>query len=275
MNYLYNLPYEFTYSLLPFLPPPPDPALPKHRETMLFSCWISAKNPKTTFLQIVHRGGHVELHDKPVTAAEIMCRYPRCCVAYPYVFQQPWAVVEPDEELVLGQKYYVVPMSTIRKLQGLSPRSSPSPAGEIATSSSFDQLRNTQSSKEKEDDGMLSTCCVFMNKSTAKQTDNYKQHSKNKIDIRNLSINVNDNNGGLSHDNCFVSLFNGGRTKANVGDMRKETRTSSNRAHPRNDNILARKRTHDLTGKGLRSSPKKAWSSSDHWLPSLESITEE
>ncbi|KAK7336008.1 hypothetical protein VNO80_28203 [Phaseolus coccineus] len=242
---------------------------------MPFSCWISAKNPKTTLLQIVHRGGHVELHDKPVTAAEIMCRYPRCCVAYPYVFQQPWAVVEPDEELVLGQKYYVVPMSTIRKLQGLSPRSSPSPASEIVTSSSFDKLRNTQSSKEKEDDGMLSTCCVFMNKSTATQTDNYKQHSKNKIDIRNLSINVNDNNGGLSHDNCFVSLFNGGRTKANVGDMRKETRTSSNRAYPRNDNILASNRTHDLTGKGLRSSPKKVWSSSDHWLPSLESITEE
>ncbi|KAG2370982.1 hypothetical protein LR48_Vigan05g224500 [Vigna angularis] len=243
---------------------------------MPFPRRISAKNPKTTLLHIVHRGGYVELHDRPVTAAEIMCRYPRCCVTYPNVFQQPWAVVEPDAKLVLGQKYYVVPLSTIRKLQGLSPRSSPSPAHEIATSSSVYEIRNTQSSKEEKDDGMLSTCCVFMNKSTAKKTNNYK-HSKNKNHVRNLSTNVNDNNnnGCLLHDNCFVSLLNGGRTKATVGDMTKEIRTSSNRAHPRNDNTLTRRRTQDLTGKGLRSSPKNVWSSSDHWLPSLESITEE
>ncbi|QCE08843.1 hypothetical protein DEO72_LG10g61 [Vigna unguiculata] len=242
---------------------------------MALSRRILAKNPKTKLLQIVHRGGHVELHDRPVTAAEIMCRYPRCCVTYPHVFQQPWAVVEPDAELVLGQKYYVVPMSTIRKLQGLSPRSSPSPAREIATSSSY-EIRNTQSSREEKDDGMLSTCCVFMNKSTAKQTNNNKRHSKNKNHVRNLSTNVNNNNnGGLSRDNCFVSLLNGGRTKTIVGDMTKETRTSSNRAQSRNDNTLARKRTQDLRGKGLRSSPKNVWSSSDHWLPSLESITEE
>ncbi|CAJ1955009.1 unnamed protein product [Sphenostylis stenocarpa] len=216
---------------------------------MPFSSWISVKNSKTMPLQIIHPGGHVELHDRPVTAAEIMRRYPRSCVTYPHVFQQPWAIVEPNEELVLGEKYYVVPMSGIRKLQGLSPRSSPS-AHKITTNSSVDKIRNTQSSKEREEDGMFSTCCVFKNKSIAKKPNNYKQHSIN---------------------NCFSSLFKGGMTKATVGVVTKEIRTSSNRAHP----TLARKGTQDLTGKGSRSSPKKVWSSSDNWQPSLESITEE
>lgn len=251
---------------------------------MTLSRWICANNSKTQLLQIVHAGGHVELHDRPVTAAEIMCRYPRCRVAYPYVFQQPWAVAEPETVLMLGQKYYVVPNSTIRKLQRLSPRSSPSPsspAHEITISSSVDEIRNTKSSKE-ENDGVLSTCCVFRNKSSAKQSNIYKQYSKNKIkkseiraDVRNLSLNINDKSGGLSHDSCFVSLFNGGRTKANASDMAKETRTSSSSAHLCDgNNTLTRKRTKDLAGNGLRSSPKNVWSS-EHWQPSLESITEE
>ncbi|KAK7402360.1 hypothetical protein VNO78_14560 [Psophocarpus tetragonolobus] len=280
MNYLYTHPNEFNNSLLPFLPPPH-----KTRETMPISSWICVDNSKTMLLQIVHPGGHVEFHDRPVTAGEIMCRYPRCCVAYPYVFQQPWAVVEPETVLMLGKKYYVVPNSTIRKLQRLSPWSStsPSPACEITISSSDDEIRNKQSNKE-EDDNMLSTCCVFRNKSIAKQSNIYKMHSKNskntinkskiRSDVRNLSLNVNGKNGDLSQDNCFVSLFNGGRTKANGSDMPKETRILSSSVHLCDGNTVTRKRTKDLTGNGLRSSPKNVWSS-EHWQPSLESITEE
>jgi len=98
---------------------------------------------------------------------------------------------------------------------------------------------------------MLSTCCVFRNKSIAKQSNNYKQHSKDKCnrseirsDVRNLSPNVHDRNG----DSWFASLLNGVVTKANVGDMTKETRTSSSSAHLWNSNTLTRKRTQDSTG---------------------------
>lgn len=68
-------------------------------------------------VKIVHPGGHVELHDRPVSASEIMLRNPRCCIAHPNVFKQPWAVLSPDTTLMLGQKFYVVPITTIRKLQ--------------------------------------------------------------------------------------------------------------------------------------------------------------
>lgn len=231
------------------------------------------------FLRIVHPGGHVELHDKPVSAAQIMCQNPRFCVAYPYVFQQPWAIVEPDTMLMLGEKFYVVPISTVRKLQNLSPRHSPSPSPsrEITISPSAYETRNTQSSKEEKDGATMPTCCMFRKKKFAKQSNNnYKQHSQNgreKAEIRsNLSLDAKDKNGSLSYDNWFGGLFNGVVTKANVSDMTKETRASPSRTGVCDSNTPTRKRNKDLTGK--RGPPKKAWSS-EYWQPSLDSITEE
>lgn len=171
MSYLYspNLPNEVTEALSHFI----IFLLPSDIETMPSSSWICTNNTKTMLLRIVHPGGRVEVHDRPVTAAEIMCRNPRCCVAHPFVFQQPWAVVEPDTVLMLGQKFYVVPISTIRKLQGLSPRNSPSPAREMTIGSLLDETRNTQSRTAKEDDSMISTCCIFRKKSIAKKSNSF------------------------------------------------------------------------------------------------------
>ncbi|OMO52889.1 hypothetical protein CCACVL1_29029 [Corchorus capsularis] len=94
---------------------------------MAFSNWICTNSTKNMFVKVVHPGGHVELHDRPVLAAEIICRNPRCVVAHPNVFQQPSAIVAPETLLMPGQKFYVVPISTIRKLQRLSNKYSPSP----------------------------------------------------------------------------------------------------------------------------------------------------
>ncbi|CAK8535621.1 unnamed protein product [Lathyrus sativus] len=246
------------------------------------SSWICTNNSKTVLLRIVHPGGRVELHDRPVTAAEIMCRNPRCYVAHPFVFQQPWAVVEPDTVLMLGQKFYVVPISTIRKLQGLSPRNSPSPAREMTIGTLLDETRNTQSQShtaKNEDDGMISGCCIFKKKSVTKKSNHHKQNSTNEskisetiTDVRNQSIDVNEKNGGSSYDNFIVRLLNGGVAKAKASDATKETRTSPSSTNLRDNNALNRKRKTDLAGK--RGSPKRAWSS-DYWQPSLDSITEE
>lgn len=201
------------------------------------SNWICANNSKTNLLRIVYPGGQVELHDRPVTAAAIMHRNPSCYVAYPFVFQQPWAIVAPDTVLMLGQKFYVVPINTVRKLQMLSPNRSlsPSPAREIVTiSSSVDEIRNAQSCKEKEeDDGKNFTCCIFRKKRIGKQSKKYKQHSKKESEKPPSSTNLHDS----------------------------DTQT--------------RKRSKDSTGKGLRGgSPRKTWSC-EQWQPSLNSITEE
>lgn len=84
---------------------------------MGFSRWFCSNNTKNMFVKIVHPGGHVELHDRPITASDVISRNPKCCLAYPNVFKQPWAIVEPETILIPGQKFYVVPLTTVRKLQ--------------------------------------------------------------------------------------------------------------------------------------------------------------
>ena len=98
----------------------PKPAFvtsPSASGYMALASWLCANNSKSMVVKIIYPGGRVELHDRPILAAEIMQRHPRCCVTHPDVFCEPSAVVSPDTVLMLGQKFYVVPISTLRKLQ--------------------------------------------------------------------------------------------------------------------------------------------------------------
>lgn len=90
------------------------------------SNWFCTSNTRNIVVKIVHPGGRIELHERPMLAEEIMLRNTRCFVTHPHVFSDPWAVVAPDEVLMLGQKFYVVPISTIKKLQRHHLRRSPS-----------------------------------------------------------------------------------------------------------------------------------------------------
>ncbi|KAF3450941.1 hypothetical protein FNV43_RR07030 [Rhamnella rubrinervis] len=47
------------------------------KQTMVFSSWLCSSSTKYMFVEVVHRGGHVELHDRPVLAVEIMLRNPK------------------------------------------------------------------------------------------------------------------------------------------------------------------------------------------------------
>ncbi|KDP42002.1 hypothetical protein JCGZ_27020 [Jatropha curcas] len=89
------------------------------------------KSTKSLFVKIVHPGGHKELHDRPILASQIMLRNPKCIVAYPHVFEQPWAIVPPETLLLQGHKFYVVPISTIKKLQTQYLKHSSSPLRDI------------------------------------------------------------------------------------------------------------------------------------------------
>ncbi|KAJ0964554.1 hypothetical protein J5N97_025692 [Dioscorea zingiberensis] len=86
---------------------------------MALSSWLCANNTRNMVVKIVYPGGRVELRDRPIIAAEIMKANPMCCVAHPDVFRQPWSVVSPETVLMQGQKFYVVPVRTIRKLRHL------------------------------------------------------------------------------------------------------------------------------------------------------------
>ncbi|EEF35076.1 conserved hypothetical protein [Ricinus communis] len=108
--------------------------------------------------------GHKELHDRPVVASEIIRRNPKCVVAYPNVFQQPWAIVAPDTILMLGQKFYVLPISTIRKLQRHSLKHSSSHNNPISETKSESPQEDNN---EPKDSGRKEGCFVKINASWA------------------------------------------------------------------------------------------------------------
>ncbi|KAJ7951964.1 putative Beta-3 adrenergic receptor [Quillaja saponaria] len=239
---------------------------------MSISSWFCTKSTKNLFVKIVHPGGRVELYDRPTLAAEIMSQNRRCCVAHPHVFQEPWAIVAPDTTLMLGQKFYVVPISTIRKLQRLSLKYSPSQIQEI---------RSIQSIKDGENDGMASTCWIFMNKNSPKLPYTCMKHSSDeeeKVNVesnaRDINLNNMDKNSCFS-ENCFKCLFTEVKIREKSNDLISETQLSSSIASPDTEiNRVTRKRTKNFRKNGRRGSPKRLISC-ENWQPSLHSINEE
>ncbi|KZV31361.1 hypothetical protein F511_05465 [Dorcoceras hygrometricum] len=69
-------------------------------------------------LKIIHVGGVAECYYMAVPAARIIEKYPKFILARPEIFHRPWdSIVGPDEILVPGQRYYVVPQQTVKKLR--------------------------------------------------------------------------------------------------------------------------------------------------------------
>lgn len=67
-------------------------------------------------LKLIHPGGYVEVHHKPVVTEEIMRRNPKHCITGPDVFNFPWLVVKPDSILTPGNVFFIIPNRTIYHL---------------------------------------------------------------------------------------------------------------------------------------------------------------
>ncbi|KAK8551151.1 hypothetical protein V6N13_119637 [Hibiscus sabdariffa] len=234
---------------------------------MVFSSWICSKNTKNMFVKIVHPGGHVELHDRPILAAEIIHRNPRCVVAHPHVFQQPWAIVAPETELTLGRKFYVVPISTIRKLQRLSNKYSPSPI-----LSEFQQIGEL---KAPDNDDSSSICWFFTNKNTKTPYSRMNQSSEGD----DSSADCVSKDGPCFEDkSCFACMKTGVKSSndqhkaaADGDDSTEKTKSPGNlmSADGERTRVLTRKRVRGHA----KGSPKRL-ATFDQWQPSLASITE-
>ncbi|KAI5337537.1 hypothetical protein L3X38_016808 [Prunus dulcis] len=247
---------------------------------MSLSAWLCTSSTKKMLVKIVHPGGHVELHDSPLLAAELMLRNPRCCVAHPHIFQQPWAIVAPDTMLRLGQKYYVVPISTIRKLQRLSLKHSPTSVHEM-------QSNITPSKEDQKSDDIVSNYCnwFIMNKNSTKSPYACTRHSndaENNVDMASnhagstTTKGKKKEEGCFSQDNCFDCFLMGTKVKEHGDDLKEETKSSSTSISSSEieTKALTRRRSKDSTRNLVRRPPKR-FPSPDHWQPSLESINEE
>ncbi|KAM5580334.1 hypothetical protein ABKV19_009870 [Rosa sericea] len=71
-----------------------------------------------SILKVVHAGGNVESYYMAIPASKILEKYPSFLLARPEVFRRPWdSVVKPDAILTPGEKVFLVPRRTVRKLR--------------------------------------------------------------------------------------------------------------------------------------------------------------
>ncbi|XP_030960931.1 uncharacterized protein LOC115982463 [Quercus lobata] len=73
---------------------------------------------KNIFVRIVHAGGREEGYQDAVPASRLMEKYPGMFVARTEVFTNPHkSHLHPEENLLPGQKYYIIPSRTVQKLK--------------------------------------------------------------------------------------------------------------------------------------------------------------
>lgn len=88
----------------------------KKRKPSLDHCLLAERS--SSALKIIHAGGRTDYYYMAVPASRIMEKYPSFLLAKPEVFRRPWdSVVRPEEILVPGQKFFVVPIRTVKKLK--------------------------------------------------------------------------------------------------------------------------------------------------------------
>lgn len=73
---------------------------------------------RDVYVRIVHAGGREELYQNAVSVSQLMEKYPGMCVARPEVFKNPSeSLLWPENKLLPGQKYYMIPSTTAQKLK--------------------------------------------------------------------------------------------------------------------------------------------------------------
>ncbi|CAK7349151.1 unnamed protein product [Dovyalis caffra] len=93
-------------------------------------------------LKIIHAGGRIECYYMAIPAARILEKYPSHALAKPEVFRRPWdSVVRPEKILTPGQKFFLVPHHTVKKLR----RKSRKPSKELSSVSFISQASNDTS----------------------------------------------------------------------------------------------------------------------------------
>ncbi|KAL3751783.1 hypothetical protein ACJRO7_012593 [Eucalyptus globulus] len=69
-------------------------------------------------VRIIHAGGRIELYQDVIPASYVMEKNPGMCVALPEVFRKPHeSILSPEEDLVPGKKYFILPSTTASKLK--------------------------------------------------------------------------------------------------------------------------------------------------------------
>lgn len=179
---------------------------------------------RSSALKIIHAGGKVEYYYMAVPAARIIEKYPSFTLARPDIFRQPWdSVVRPEEILIPGQKYFIVPNPTVRKLK----RRIRKPSGEnlMMTTNSFVSESFTDVSAEivsQENDGFSSNSFPPEKSCTSCLSSDTKAKAKTEARVRFIGIYS-------KHDSGSGSLEKKRSTKVDVKDKKAKVTQPSER----------------------------------------------
>lgn len=78
----------------------------------------SSLNSKEICVRVVHAGGKEDLYQNPIAVSQLINEYPGMCFAWPDVFKNPnESVLSATDLLLPGRKYYLVPVTTLKKLK--------------------------------------------------------------------------------------------------------------------------------------------------------------
>ncbi|KAF8409764.1 hypothetical protein HHK36_005843 [Tetracentron sinense] len=184
-------------------------------------------------LKIIHAGGIVEFYYMAVPAIKIMEKYPSFLLARPEIFRRPWdSLVRPEEILTPGQKYFVVPRRTVKKLQ----RRIRQPVGELfvnfpVMSSSSDLSIGSVFRKEK--DEISSDLTTQRGKSNGSRTSGKANPRVNKSGETSATRRHVTFSSGVSTDKSTSTLSE----NKGVGNPTKSTSSQGHRRKTRGRNV--------------------------------------
>ncbi|KAF3445289.1 hypothetical protein FNV43_RR14984 [Rhamnella rubrinervis] len=148
-------------------------------------------------LKIVHAGGFVESYYTAVSAAKVMEKYPSFLLTKPEVFRRPWdSVVRPDEILTPGEKYFVVPCRTVKKLR----RRIQKPNKEESKTSKDFSKRNEVEPSETRGPSNNASWTVSRMRNASKKRVRFAgigvKHKIDRMDVSRKSSNPDQSHGG-------------------------------------------------------------------------------
>ncbi|KAM7253985.1 hypothetical protein ACFE04_031667 [Oxalis oulophora] len=212
----------------------------------MVSSWFCFSNPDSRHVKIIDPGGHEEVFDRPVLAAEINLGTP----------DQPWAIVTPETMLMPGQRFYVVSTGTLRRLQKISMKHSMSMSISTAPSHPVKSSGNS-TDKVKNDDSPTPTCWSPCGSKDASSSDSKKTEHRN--------LNDGRSSNGDNYQNCLSCLPTGMEIKGNRTIDSVDDSSSSNSLDLQPPPVNP-KRHRRIKSTGSMEFPRK--SIDQHWEPS-------
>ncbi|CAL9096211.1 unnamed protein product [Musa acuminata var. zebrina] len=123
------------------------------------------RQQKNSVVRVVLAGGMVELYAGAVSAQLVMEKYPGLCLTRPDVFRRPHeSLVSPKERLLPGQKFYLVPRSTVKKLRQNIPNGPEEGLGAAAVEEV--SVRDAEEREELSDESVCSAKDFYVSKET-------------------------------------------------------------------------------------------------------------